>query len=200
MSEEEVNGIIIRIFFAVIVLSMFWFLCNYAFGVNCHIKSIGSDKYCVDSSNVTYDKSWEVRSHEQDRLNNLARQEAIELEKQKQEEFQRCYDSGYFVNESFTFIDYGLTCKRIDYLNNHLMDNFEKMDAGSISGRYSGFFSSGSISGSSYQYVDERVVATGQLIENINYQVDCNGNKHNEQIDFLTEEEFVMYYVMECVE
>lgn len=197
-------------FFVIIVTSISFSVIEWQFGHVCKIKSLfDEDAYCYHNpyigrhSNVTgspkYD-GWEIRSHKQDELNRLESERIKEEKRQFKIKQKQCYDSGYFVNESFEVEDYGLTCKKIDYLNDHLMDNFEKRDGGYISGSYSGFLSRGSVKGKSYEYVNERVLATGMLIEDINYHVDCNEVKHNENVDYFTEEEFVMYYVDECVE
>lgn len=208
MGNENVN------WGMVIVVSIIWVLISIwalDLGTFCKTKDLfnGEDNYCYHkpytgryqnlSSSPSYD-GWEMKSHKQDEVNRLGRERVKEEQKQARLKQKQCYDSGYFVNESFKVSDYGLTCKKIAYLNDHLMDNFEQRDGGYISGSYSGFLSHGSVSGKSYEYVNERVLATGMLIENINYHVDCNQVKHNEKIDYFTEEEFVMYYVNQCVE
>ena len=67
-------------------------------------------------------------------------------------------------------------------------------------------------------YINDRILATGQLIETIEYHVDCENTTNkwfiNNQyytkpyldkedttkIDYYTEEEFVMAYIERCIE
>lgn len=199
MKDKQIIGKVVRLIlltvFAIVLLSP------------CNLEGVFSkDKYCYhipSYSNTTYGSNyngWDLRSHEQDRINAQINKQRLETEKIMREEFKICYDAGSLINESFTIKDYDLNCEKIDYLNDHLMDNFEKRNAGYISVSYDGFFTSRSTKSELYQYVNDRILATGQLIENINYWVDCNENKHHENIDHFTEEEFVMYYVEECIE
>lgn len=203
------------------IMSMFiitFFAMNYFYGWTCHIKSIGEDRYCSDDAVRVGDHDWKVRSHEEDRINSEKRAEEKRKIDEEQQKKIACYASGYDYNESFDiFDDYNLTCKKIAYLNDHLMDNFEKKDGGYIRGSYSGFLSHGSVEGKSYEYINERIVATGKLIENIKYHVDCENstNKYilthdyhrgtyfqpqdTTKIDYFTEEEFVMTYVDRCI-
>lgn len=224
MAESENKGSIIP---ALIMLTMFlgivmfliYIVINYNHGTDCKIKAwFDEDKYCIDVANISYDHEWQMRSHEQDKINReKAEQKKIKL----QETFDKktaCYEAGYEVNKSFDLLeDYGLSCKKIAYINDHLIDNFEKKDAGYIKGSYSGILSHGSVSGKMYQYVNDRILATGQLVENIYYHTDCenstnkwfiennfwDGKKLNKKdttkIDYFTEEEFVMEYVERCL-
>ena len=214
-AEMDFGGLVLFVLF---VLFASAFVIDYQFGVNCKVRSISEDKYCVDATNVTYGHVWQVRSHEQDRINS---EKATQEKKKWDDEYQKkieCYANGYDYSESFDiFEDYNLTCNKIDYLNDHLMDNFEKVDGGYIKGSYSGFLSHGRVEGKSYQYINERIVATGKLIEKIEYHVDCNNStdkyilthtwvgthfesKDTTKIDYFTEEEFVMAYVERCIE
>ncbi len=169
----------------------------------CNIKEkFNDDLYCIKHYRNNLSNSfdgWVERSHEADRIYLLEQEEKRKIQAEKDKEIQKCYDEGYLVNETFTIKDYGLSCRKVDYLNDHLMDSFEKKDGGYVSSSYRGFFSSRSTKTQIYQYINDRVMATGQLIENINYHIDCKGIKHNENIDYFTEEEFVMYYVERCI-
>jgi len=185
-------------FFILVVLPAITF-DDHMFGVGCHTKAAFSeDKYCVNSANYTNSRDWTIRSHEQDRINAEKRAAKKEQARLAKQEYEKCYDEGYFVNESFRVSDY-FTCKQVEYLNDHLMDNFEKRKVGYVSGYYSGILSHGSISGETHQYINDRILATGKLVENINHQVDCNNEKQDERIDYFSEEEFVMHYVEECL-
>ncbi len=183
-------GIITFLIMVIFILS--------AFGIEstCNIKEkFNEDMYCSkyyksNLSNSGYD--WVERSHEADRIYLLEQAE-------KDKEVQKCYDSGRFVNESFTIKDYGLNCRKIDYLNDHLMDDFERKDGGYISVVRNGFFTYTKTEAQLYEYVNDRVLATGKLVKDIKYHLDCNEKKHNEQINYFTEEEFVMYYVERCI-
>ena len=170
----------------------------------CHIKEkFNNDLYCTKSYRTNLTNSfngWVERSHEADRLYEIKRQERLEEEREEQKKIQECYNAGYLVNESFTIKDYGLNCRKIDYLNDHLMDDFQKKDGGYISVSRNVFFTNTRTEAKMFQYNNERILATGHIIENFNYHVDCEGKKHKEKIDYFTEEEFVMYYVGECIQ
>lgn len=212
MSEEEnreldIGGVILATMMLLAGIFLLGVIINNNYGVTCKISaSFNNDTYCNkvfwSDSNRTSDGryEWVKGSYEEDRLIAEQRQRQQEAWAKLQREKQECHDSGYLVNNTFTLEDYGLNCKKIDYLNDHLMDNYVKVNAGKVEGYYSGIFSHGHLSGEQYAYINERVVATGKLIESINYWVDCNEEKSAEKIDFFTEEEFVMYYVEECID
>ncbi len=208
MDDDKIAVIMWTCMFVFLFGGLALTIINHETGFVCKTQALfNSDSYCYQNydyngrmSNVSNgDYDWEIRSHKQNEIDKLNRREAnrkkqLELDKQKQ-----CYDEGYLINESFNISEYGLNCKKIAYLNDHLMDNFKKKDSGYISGSYSGLLSRGYVNGKMYQYINDRVLATGMLVQNINYHVDCEDKKHNEKIDYYTEEEFVMYYVEECI-
>ncbi len=206
MVEKPSSTLAIILYFVIGTL-MFFGVLDLAGIINpttCNIRAkFDDDLYCVlvPTSNFSYanDKEWREGSHEQDRLNKIAYDKRIAEKQEKQRIAKECYDAGYLVNESFTIRDYGLNCKKIDYLNDHLQDNFERRDGGYVSSSYSGFFSRRSTKTQLYEYVNDRVLATGKLIENINYHLDCEEVKHREQINYFAEEEFVMFYVDNCI-
>ena len=139
---------------------------------------------------------WEVRSHEQDRINAEIAAENTAKEIERIEKERECYDAGYDFNYSFDIVnDYNFNCNKLEYINDHFVDSTQKMKSGEWS--YRGFFSRGS--GESYQYVTERILATGDMIKYIEYHVDCNDKKHNEIINYYTEGDAVMYYVDSCI-
>jgi predicted small secreted protein len=198
--------IIIYILFTLFALSALLFACNDIYGWGCKIQAIGEDRYCanidISRSNRSSDSDykWVIKSHKQDAIdseNYRISQEKIRLENEIR---QKCYDDGKDYNFSFDIKkDYNFSCKKIEYINDHFIDKTRQMDGGYISGYFSGLLSYGYIQGQLYEYVTERILATGQLVQNISYHLDCNNVKSNEQIDYYTESKFVMYYVEECI-
>lgn len=203
--KEDFHTFIIGIiFFGIIFLIILFCILDSAYGISCKAKAMfNNDSYCAEVWEYEFWGDgwvWKIKSHSADDQAIIDRAEQARIDKENAEATKRCYDAGHFINETFEIGDYGFNCAKIDYINDHLMDNFKQMDGGYISGRLSGLFSSGSVDGQMYAYVNDRVVATGKLVQNINYHLDCEDVKHNEQIDYFTEEEFVMYYVEECIE
>lgn len=216
-NEEQGSWLGVIMLIAIIfIISIMYF--SYAQGWGCHIQSVSKDKYCIDESNWRGSHSWKVRSHEKDRINSEKAAEEKIVWDERYEKKISCYNKGYDYNESFDiFEDYNLTCSKVAYINDHLMDNFEKVDGGYIKGSYSGFLSSGYVEGKSYDYINDRVIATGKLIEKIEYHVDCENltkkwtlqhgwpgkkfvSEDTTKIDYFTEEEFVMTYVNRCID
>lgn len=201
------------IIFFIIITIIFIVILNMSLGLTCKIKAIGDDKYCKKVYNYysnlsnDYSISWEVKSKSQDLINEENRRIAQEKTKEQQKIKQECYDNGEDYNISLDIInDYGYNCKKIEYINDHFIDKTRQVDGGYIEGSSSGFvlgytigFNSGYTSGKFYDYVTERVLATGQLVENTQFHIDCNGEKSNEKINYYTESEFVMYYVDNCI-
>jgi hypothetical protein len=157
---------------------------------------------CSEPSNLTncYIKRYIVKSHKQD----LIDEEKFRIYREEQEE-QRlakelCYNSGYNFNKTFDIsVDYGFSCKKLEYINDHLIDNTRKLSSGYIEGYNRGFFSYGYINGEFNQYVTERILATENLIQSIKYHIDCNGDKSEEEVIYYTEGDAVMYYVNNCL-
>lgn len=203
--EESMDGLTILVLIVCSIIIVI--LIDLIFGgyLGCHIKSINKNElYCVQTphSNITYSGFfYQLKNSTEDEIERLEwemeRNNIIKI----REEAKQCYNDGYDVNLSFDiFEDYGLNCNKIKYINDHLVDEAQQRDGGYIKGSYSGFVSYGSMQGKSYEYVIENVLATGMLIEKLNYHVDCNEAKHNENIDYYDASEFVMYYVDKCVE
>ncbi len=206
--KKELTGIhiLILLFFASLGLFLIFSIMDWATGneMSCKISSLkSSELYCLqiptsNMSNGGY--HWEQFNKTEQKIardNYVRKQE--ELRKEKEAE-QICYNQGYDFEMSFDIMeDYGLSCPKLKYVNDHFIDNFEKKNVGYIRGSYSGFLSHGSLDGEFYQYINNKIMATGNLVENISYHVDCEGTKHNEQIDYYDTGEFVMYYVEECI-
>lgn len=166
----------------------------------CNLHSVfSSDKYCQINYYSNFSGSgsyYELRSHKADFLAEQERQ-VIEKERKENEiKEKQCYDNGYDYHRDLDIIkDYGLSCQKIAYINDHLID--EKVNGGYIKGSYSGFFSSGHIEGNFDIMKDS--LATGQLVQNISYHVNCRNETTNEEIDYYDESEFVLYYVDRCL-
>ena len=195
---------------------------------NCE-KSIKNnpDLYCynrwygVMNNGDDWDDGWAVGSHTTDSVN-------AEAERARAQARKECYDSGKDYAYSFDIMrDYNLTCSKIAYINDHLIDQTRQVDGGYISGYYSGFFSGGYVEGHLYQYVTEGILATGQLVENISYHIDCHNSTEPLEgqcngggrcssnggpwhcceggpmdtviTNYYSESDFVMYYVNKCV-
>ncbi len=207
---EFLKPILVLSFILTLLLIFSLFVLNEEHGYSCKIKTKSNPElYCSQNwecypkySNVTNDcyQKWFIGNHTEDEIKKINHEN---LQKQKAEaEAKRveCYNNGEDFSASFDIKkDYGLSCSQIGYINNHLIDNYAQVDGGYTRGSYSGFLSSGHSEGKFYDYINERIVATGQLVQNISYHTDCEGNKHNEIIDYYSEEEFVMYYVQECL-
>ena len=217
-TNEQRPGIASTIVMLLIPLIIGMLFLGSFYGWGCKFEAIGKDKYCKDMSNGYGFPEWKVGSHEEDRINAEKREEEKIIWREKYDKKIACYNEGYNYSESFDiFEDYNLTCRKIAYLNDHLMDNFGKKDGGYIRGSFRGFLSSGHVEGKSYEYINDRVVATGKLIEKIEYHVDCENSTNKftlvsdyhrgwyfdsedtTKIDYFTEEEFVMAYVDECL-
>lgn len=143
------------------------------------------------------------------------------IRKQLQEKINEdkiCFDKGKFYNESFDLKkDYGLTCEKIKYLNDHFVLGSEQKDGGYVRGSYSGFVSHGYVEGRLYDWVATENVATGLLVKEMSFHLNCNNETtrwvwdHDywyedgiKQIDtkkiiYYTEADFVMYYINNCV-
>ena len=160
-----------------------YFIFNLMYGINCHIKSIGEDKYCmkIDETNIVGGKyHFEIRTHSQDKIDEDNRIKKVKEREIKQSQSQECYDKGQDFNYSFDIIkDYGFNCQKLAYINDHFIDKTRQVDGGYIDGSYSGFFSYGHIEGRLYQYVTEGVLATGQLVKSISYHLDCENSTLN---------------------
>lgn len=193
------------------VLIMCLFL-GYMNGWGCKTKALfDKDIYCYQ---ISYDNrtnallEWVQGSHKQDQINAENQARIVEEARRQQEAAAKCYKEGKDYNYSFDIIEnYNLSCIKVAYINDHFIDKTRQVDGGYISGGSSGIFvglfgvgvSSGHVEGHLYQYVTERVLATGTLVQNIQYHLDCNEVKSKEVIDYYTESEFVMYYVDKCL-
>ena len=206
-----------------VALGLFW---SY-FGIGCHIKSyFDKDLYCIKDykSNITNsDFEYVARSHKQDKLNEEVRAQRQKELDESNKKNKECFDKGKYYNKSFDiFNDYNLDCKKLAYINDHLIDKSRQVDGGYIDGSYHGLFSYGHIEGRMYDWVTEGILATGQLVKNISYHLDCENStlslprddfEHwtyqpqppktrddTKVIEYYTESEFVMYYVTKCIE
>jgi hypothetical protein len=195
---------------------------GYGFGIRCKSHTwFDKDKYCQVEC-LGYDCNWSsnaiqtlvLKSHAQDKMDKENRQIRA---KQQQEESDRrtaCFNAGKDYSYNFTiFGNYNLSCKKVAYINDHLIDKTKQVEGGYIKGSYSGFLSSGYVEGHLYSYITEGVLATGQLIKHISYHLDCENNTEytsdnswhqietvdTKQIEYFTESEFVMEYVNKCI-
>ena len=197
---EDISLVLGKIILGVMVLIVVFSALDFISGnyISCHIKSISSDKYCQVTylSNISNYQVYEVRSYKAELLKERQRQiQEVERKENKAKE-QRCYEEGYDYQKDLDIIrDYGLSCKRIAYINDHLID--ERINGGYIKGSYSGFFSHVSIEGSFDIMKDS--LATGKLIQNISYHINCRNETINQKIDYYDESEFVLYYVQRCL-
>lgn len=236
-NKEEMITYLLIIFFIALILTFLLYLVFIKTETYCKIKIRGdSDKYCFkvrlhgyyeNVSGYYYGTEWVIRSHKQDKIdeeNRLAHLKEIDEFNKNADE---CFNSGQWFNQSFDIMkDYNLTCIKLQYINDHLIDKSRQMDGGYISGSYSGFLSYGQIEGKMYDYATEGVLATGQLPERIIYHIDCQNSTLTKdyyqdsrwyagdsnyvgmrdlsrsdikEIDYYTESEFVMYYVNNCI-
>jgi len=145
--------------------------------------------------------------------------------------YKDCYNNGTDLSVYFDLIeDYNLSCDRIGYINDHLIKNHEKMDAGHLKGSYLGFLSDRHVRGQYYQWVTNENLATGRLVKNLTYHLDCNNETHHwytgtvcvsgkknpmetpsclvksegkqdtRRYKYYDEKDFVLYYVERCLE
>lgn len=123
-----------------------------------------------------------------------------ELRQKEQAEREACYNSGKDIHLSFDIKDdYGYSCEQLAYINDHFIDQTDRLDSGYINYLRDGFFSDEHLNVQLYDYVTERVLATGQLVQSINYHLDCNDSKSGETVEYWSESKFVMYYVENCL-
>lgn len=203
--SEETPGLFNFILTGVIFVLGTLAACYFYFGWGCKIEgAFSEDKYCFDANANNYVyilPDWQIGSYSADKERAKESQARYEEEQRRNKEIQDCYNRGIDSIEQYDIIkDYNLTCAKLQYINDHLIDSTRKESAGYIDGHYSGFLSSGSIKGESYQYITERVLATGQLVQNMTYHTDCNFIRSNIKVDYYSEAEFVMYYVDRCIE
>jgi len=114
-----------------------------------------------------------------------------------------CYENGTSINETFDLkSEYNLNCRKVKYLNDHILNEVEKQKTGYIKGSssFSGFMShgSGNIGGQFSSFVYSQMVATGALMKHVEY---CELN--NEKFDLIQEyylpQDFIMWYVDKCI-
>jgi hypothetical protein len=203
-SQFSLVAIAYTLFGILIIGALFW---GEMTKDSCIFKSSGEDKYCfkeeVCYSNHTNSchERWVVKSHAQDEIDRLY-WEKIHKENEERERIRiECYNNGSDYNFSFDIIkDYGLSCNKLKYINDHFIDKSRQVDGGYIEGSYSGLFSYGHIEGQLYQYVTEQTLATGQLVQSTKYHLNCNNEESDRLTDFYTESEFIMYYVERCLQ
>lgn len=187
---------------AVIVLLMFCFKDTKPY---CKIQTWGkSELYCMKTYRTNFTNEfphWEIRNRTQDTIDMQAAEAAYLRAKQEEIRQQACYAQGYDVSYVFDVLEnYNLSCQKIAYINDHLITHPEQHDGGYIEGSYSGLISSGHLRGNLYSWVNQEVLATGQLVQNVSYHVDCEGKETEKIVDYYTENEFVMYYVDHCIQ
>jgi len=153
-------------------------MCNHGhYFCTTEIHTFAQDKIDVENKKIEYDKAV----------------------KEQNEEIA-CWRNGSFYNYTFDIIkDYNLSCSKLAYINDHLIDKTRQVDGGYISGQYSGFIARGHIESHLYQYVTEGVLATGTLVNNINYYTNCRNETKDKKISYYSESDFVMYYVNKCI-
>ena len=240
------GSVLYKLFLVIFTMMVLICLFGSYYGWSCHIKaSFSSDKYCYEKvillSNVYSDSplfanqriEYYVRSHAQDKIDaDAAEVKRIADEKaetERKDKIKECYYAGQYYNYTMDIIDdYGYTCPKLSYINDHFIDSTRQVDGGYIEGSSYGLFSYGHIKGQLYAYVTEGVLATGQLIEHIEYNLDCENSTlgpeesncyysiyytydgsynpqmscfrpETKQVDYYTESEFVMYYVDHCI-
>ena len=138
-------------------------------------------------------------------------------------EDQKCYAAGTDVEITYDlFIDYNLTCAKIEYLNNHFIIGSAKKDGGSISGYTGGLFSRGSVNGKFYDWVQTESVAVGKLPKTISFHLNCKNETtyiagwsqgygydyspkkiktaDSKEIRYYSESDFVMAYTKNCID
>lgn len=189
----------------IIILIIYNFIDQKGFGCKIIDKFNGEDKYCSfeyrpSISNVSrssfIDKHWVIRSHKQDLINKEIREN--EYKKRMEEESKRikCFNEGSDFNFSYDLFNYySLNCDKLNYLNNHLIDEIHS--GGNMKSVYSGFFSS--MKTEVNLLIVKRSIAAGKLIKNEKYHLDCNLVKSNEVIEYYGDKDFVMYYVERCL-
>ena len=193
--------ILILISLAFIIAS--YLLLNLFFNFSCHIiGTFSADKYCYGYYNSNYTnslKSYVLRSHLQDQKDALDESiRRLKLEKEIQLE-QECYNKGFDYNKSFDIqLDYNLSCTKLDYINNHLIDVIKEGKGGYISGHYSALLSHRNIEGR-FNIV-QRSLATGKLVKSMSGHINCRNETSNAEIRYYDESEFVLYYTERCLQ
>ena len=147
-----------------------------------------------------------IGNHTQDKIAEQKRTIKAEEKAVVRLEKKQCYDEGSFHNFSFDLLkDYNFSCEVIDYYNSHLILGSERHEAGKIYGNVEGLFVYGTIKGQLYSWVNNEYLATGQVVKNISYHIDCNNKtvswngKETKKIIFYSEKDFVNYYVNNCI-
>jgi hypothetical protein len=222
MEENKPNWFIILAFLIFIGIFIIYFIVSY---FSPCIHPFDKDKFCMKISDSNLTNSlyhYEEKSHKQIIIDNSnAEKQRKELDK-KNKEAQDCFNKGKWYNQSFDILkDYGFNCAKLEYINDHLIDKSRQVDGGYITSDDYGFLglSRNHVDVHIYQWVTEGILATGQLLKNISYHIDCNNStltpdcfdgwyggdetklcrSDTKQIDYYTEGEFVMYYVNRCI-
>lgn len=202
LNEEAPSNILAKSIMILLFLFMIIVATNFMLGysISCQVHAIiSSDKYCnleYPSNYSRYPGVYKLRSHQADKEAQERRQAQRMVEEEQKKIEQQCYNEGYDFNKSYDIIlDYGLSCKKIAYINDHLID--KKENGGYIEGSYSGFFSHGYIEGK-FDVVKESL-AIGQLVKVVSYHVNCRNETLNKQTEYYDEAEFITYYVKRCL-
>ncbi len=195
-------------------LLMLLFLVGCSNKLTCKGDVKGSDDLYyqkIHLSNISSDNSYYCKTRSRAQDNFLA-------EQQKQENIlqsirKECYLAGKDYNKTFDLIvHYNLSCEKIAYINDHLLMSSNKRDAGNIKGEVNRFFSNGKLEGNFYQWVYDENLATGELVKNVAYHLDCNNTTSHWKKDIQTsklrdttvfeyynEKDFVIYYTNNCI-
>lgn len=217
ISQKKVEHFIGNVVIGIIALLLINAIADpHGLGVKCHFKNsriFTDDRYCFwhVQDFVTEYGTWHVGSHSEDERvakayeeAKIREEEARKVQEKAEAERQRCYNLGKDFKYYFDIIsDYNLSCKKIAYINDHLLDNIVALNGGYIKGNFEEYRFFGSTH-SDYEahlteYVVTGILATGQLMRNISYHVDCNNQTSNVVKEFYNEKEFVMYYVDRCI-
>lgn len=151
------------------------------------------------SSDPQY-RNLRMGSHQQDALKEKQRQENLEDKRQALKEEQECYDAGTDIEREYSLFDYyNLTCPQMEYINDHLIQEWEKRDGGHVKTERNGFFTSSSTETQLYQWVELELLATGKLLASESYHLDCNDQESERKETYYDVSDFVMMYVRECV-
>lgn len=160
------------------------------------------------TSNISSHYNCEIRNITKMQLDKEAAEIKAENMRQLRLEWIECYDKGESHNYTFDLKEhYGYSCEQLEYINNHFILGAEQKDGGNLEGSFSDFLSSGHIKGEFFDWVNVENLATGQLIKEVSYQINCdNITLHpvdkflgGKEISYYNEADFVMYYTENCL-
>lgn len=169
----------------------------YQTKIGCEWADNTEDAYCQEeyTSNLTNARYFVLKSQTQ---------EQTRMRQREQENAARatealCWENASTTTERFDIIkDYNISCEQLKYYNDHFVDNYESRESGSISGSQRGLFSYGSFSGSSQQWINIHVSATGDLLKNQTTLTACDGRNQTTQ-EYYTTANLISYYANKCI-